>query len=211
MKLYDTDTFNSIVVEDLWPVEVDDEYIKEEIVLPQPENIPNLTAAFNAGAHLFWIGSTHRIPNSIRRALAPSLVAKIDLNEVMTSLNCRLEDLHATTKGLVPNLKQWNIGTGYPSNHSEDVTGAQIESLRANIQVTRLWLQSTLLETLFALEKGREPASGGQSNTDNQHWHQREYICQQLLSVIYNISQCNLEPNGNSLVSLKPFTANWKD
>lgn len=201
LPLYDKETFDSIPVEDILPIEVDDDYITDELVLPQPDDIPNLTTGFNTGARLFWIGCTQLAPSSRKRVLAPSSSARFDSNITIACLKSRLDDLQAATQGLGLKLDQWSFGSRDPSNPTEDVTGAQFESLRANVQVTHLWLQSTLLENLFSFEQGGEYSSDP-SDLESQHWSQRENICQQLLSVLYNIRQCSLEPNGNSLVSL---------
>lgn len=200
LKLYDADYFNSIIVEELWPIEVDDEYITKESVLPQPDPFLTLSAGFNAGAYLFWIGCTYQLSNSTKRVLAPGLGANVDSNETNQSLHYRIADLQAVSQGLVPKLEQWSVKTGLPSSHLEDIEGSHFESLRANIQVTRLWLQSTLLENLFAIERG-ERTSSDPIDPEKQYWDQREEICQELLLVLYNVRQYSLEPNGNSLVS----------
>lgn len=204
LKLYDADFFNSIIVEDLWPIEVDDEYITKEGILPQPDQFKTLTAGFNAGAYLFWIGCTHQVLGSTKRVLAPGLVASVDSNEIVRSLKYRIEDLQAVSQELVPRLEHWTVTLEPRLDDSEIIKGSHLESLRANVQVTRLWLQSTLLETLFAIERDGKTFSN-QIDPENKYWNQREEICQQLLLVLYNFRQCSLEPNGNSLVSWRKF------
>lgn len=103
--------------------------------------------------------------------------------------------------GLDPQLGRWNEMNSVTTQPPQDaIIFAQFESMRANIHVTHLWLTSTLFEQMLALQRLKENSEVS-AYEGQQHWNQREDICRQLLSILYNIKQANLEPNGNNIVS----------
>lgn len=122
-------------------------------------------------------------------------------------LHDRLYELKYVLDVIPGPLRQWAQATNLPSNYDGAAAGAaaslttdlqeqvvqiQFATMRANLHVTHLWLQSIIIDQLDALE--------GTENSDNRTrrllWDQREEICRQLLHVLHTIPESALEPNG---------------
>ena len=120
-------------------------------------------------------------------------------------LQALLQKANYVLDGLPPELTQWHRPTDKSREGIPGVYGtleaSQYESMRANICVTNLWIQSILFDRLAALAK--PPADSPRDDTafdQKRVWALKEGICRQLLNILYNISQANLEPNGGALV-----------
>ncbi|KAH8197570.1 hypothetical protein TruAng_008254 [Truncatella angustata] len=99
-------------------------------------------------------------------------------------------------------LRQWaqapaitpSFDEGSPSatDLHEDVVQLQFATMRANLHVTHLWLQSIVIDQLDAAEGTNDPDSLSRKAL----WAQREEVCRQLLHVLHTIPESALEPNG---------------
>lgn len=90
-----------------------------------------------------------------------------------TETSVRLRKLKYMLDSIPQDLRQWGTASGH------------LATIRANLHVTHLWLQSILFDQLEQVE-----------------WAEREDISRQLLHVLHSIPHQNLEPNGLHLVSL---------
>jgi hypothetical protein len=120
----------------------------------------------------------------------------------VTYLHERLYELKYALDIIPSPLRQWAQATNPPSNRDgaaplaadleEHVVQIQFATMRANLHVTHLWLQSIIIDQLDAME--------GTDTSDNRTrrllWDQREEICRQLLHVLHTIPESALEPNG---------------
>ena len=101
-------------------------------------------------------------------------------------LERRLQDLKYALDDAPRPFRQYALSDFDSASHS--LSSSQLGTLRANIHVTHLWLQSMLLDQLDLL------------TSPEQHWHEREDISTQLLHVLHNTPQADIEPNGLHLV-----------
>lgn len=179
----------------MWPLEVDDEFIMEKSLLPQPPGVPSLAKGFNAAANVFWVAAI--LPSRDMGSFFHS--ARFFPSEVLASAKSRLHNLNHALDSVDTHLGLWSTRNEETTPFkNSNVLFAQFESMRANIHVSHLWLKSMLFEQILALE-----GSTLVQTEQQQHWQQREDICSQLLSILYNIKQVNLEPNGYNIVSPK--------
>lgn len=123
-------------------------------------------------------------------------------------LRDRLHDLKYTIDGMPPQLRQWAAeDDGDALNgatlEQQSVMKAQFESMRANIHVTHLWLQSIILDQLDALMASEPSIATLLSSLPDTKamWAVREDISRQLLHLLHSIPEIHLEPNGHHLVS----------
>ena len=159
LTFLDATILRNINLEDLIPVDIDDEQIFENEIGPA-QSFP-LTTGFNIHSRVFWASLGHS-----EREDSPA------------DARSRLHSLKYMLDTIPRELRQW------PSlSHSTK----QIASIRANLHVTHLWLQSILLDQLEG---------------EQVQWAEREDISRQLLHVLHNIPHESLEPNGLHLVRL---------
>ncbi|RDW95118.1 hypothetical protein BP5796_00881 [Coleophoma crateriformis] len=77
----------------------------------------------------------------------------------------------------------------------------QFEIMKANIHITKLYLQSWILDRCPIPPSGRPGSRSGLSPPENEQWNiSREEIARQLLQVINICSQSTLESHGTSMV-----------
>lgn len=173
----------SIDLESLMPMDVEDEHIFSDQVMTAPKTLPTLTTAFVIHSRIFWyaLESSHDsgTPECLCCRSRSPTAQKAHLRGRLKELKYALDDIPSE-------LRQWAIPL--PGPQLERVTFSQFATLRANIHVTHLWLQSILLDHLDTLS----------SPEDN--WPEREVISSQLLHVLHSISQEDIEPNGLHLV-----------
>ncbi|PVH81573.1 hypothetical protein DL98DRAFT_170393 [Cadophora sp. DSE1049] len=204
----DETTMSTINLQELMPIEVDDEMIHEDFVQPQPEQYLSLTTGFNVASRIFWAsllpldspgspGAKEQYCNCVR-SKKPNLQ--------FTHLQERLYDLKYMLDGLPPQLRQWATVRDEEELDGLDiqqrrVLHSQYESMRANIHVSHLWLQSIVADQIDAL-RDREP-NGIQvdpvATTARNCWPEREDTCRQLLHILHGIPEIHLEPNGHHL------------
>lgn len=202
---------STINLEDLMPVEVDDEMIHEDFVQPQPEKNLSLVTGFNVASRIFWAsliplstpssaGTKDQCCNCVRSR-------KPDIQ--LAYLQDRMHDLKYMLDGLPTQLRQWatvrdDEGLDGLDTQQRKILHSQYESTRANIHVSHLWLQSIIADQIDALRE-RE-LSGSQADlvpsTTKDRWPEREDTCRQLLHILHGIPEIHLEPNGHHLVSV---------
>lgn len=201
----DANILASIDLEQLFPLEVDDEYIYEQTLLPQPDGVLSVVSGFNAASRVFW-----------KALLSPSEKIEDCYCERSRSsaaqfhhLKARLHDLHYLLDGLPPQLRQWQTTSDEPSLYGADLEQrrllkAHFATMRANLHVSHLWLQSIISDQVDAilLNATTREKLGASVPDHRTRWVEREHICRQLLHVLHIIPDVFLEPNGHHLVRL---------
>ncbi|KAL2063233.1 hypothetical protein VTL71DRAFT_5038 [Oculimacula yallundae] len=199
---------STINLQDLMPIEVDDEMIQENSVQSQPEEYLSLTTGFNVASRIFWasllplhppgpFGTKEQYCNCVRSSEA---------TKQFTHLQDRLYDIKYMLDGLPTQLRQWAAVRDEDGLEGLDVDQrrilhSQYESMRANIHVSHLWLQSIIADQIDALKDHDPNASQLDSVTlaTKDRWAEREDICRQLLHILHGIPEVHLEPNGHHL------------
>jgi hypothetical protein len=205
-----------IKLEELMPASVDDGYISSRGILPCPEHIAaaSLTAGYNIHSRIFSAALTHSSCCMCPQAKDPAVR--------LARLKDQLRHLKYMLDTVQPKYRPWNKITSAHSLLSEDdsVKNIQREVIRANIQITHLWLQIMLLDeidtikseqrgSILSPERSITQVFSGSSfspacetrTLDSGSWDERENLCRELLHTIHSFSHSALEPNGNALVS----------
>jgi len=167
----------------LMPVEVEDEHIFKHETISSPTSEVSMTTGFIIHSRLFWQAIENPYGNERGECLCcrdHSPAAQV------AHLERRLQDLKYALDDAPRPFRQYALSDFDSASHS--LSASQLGTLRANIHVTHLWLQSMLLDQLDLL------------TSPEQHWHEREDISTQLLHVLHNTPQADIEPNGLHLV-----------
>jgi hypothetical protein len=142
-------------------------------------------------------------------------------------LEARLQELKYSLDMIPAHLRQWTSATHHDSSVAVEEQAArtsQFASMRANLHVTHLWLQSIIIDQLDAAAQcvpaagpsilgTRCGSSSSSINTNSGYeqgtnpnsyrrqalWAHREEICRQLQHVLHAIPERDLEPNGMHL------------
>lgn len=208
--------FRSQDLEYLTPLEVDDEYISEDEILSQPEDKTPVTAGLSMLSRMYYlaISATLHVKVEMQATISPSTADEpqdIDRRNVVTKL-ATLKETFQKVKYLSDEVNQdfneWpksveSSSSCEASHSSQGPLIRQFEIMRANILVSRLWLQSVILEEIVALSTRNMTKAELQGDWEEQIqvlWNEREDICRQLLYTLRNFSYADLEPNGASLV-----------
>ncbi|KAK5059856.1 hypothetical protein LTR84_009739 [Exophiala bonariae] len=210
--------FDSNHLAALLPLDLDDEYITPNLLYQQPPSETPLATGFTGLIHIFLclMDLPHEVVGGPKISLSTTTgdsSAHYNNRPDYQVLTRMFERVKYVLDDISPQMALWqgeragsdaddNTTTTEASNTRAD----QIESLRANLQVTRLWVRSLIFERLLAIYHASThnnnatatPTELSKSH-DRQHWSEREDICEQLLAVLYNIKQKNLEPNGITL------------
>lgn len=190
---------------ELLPIEVDDEMILDDKILPQPQADLSLTAAFNYHSLTFWaaIAPTSSLGEKGFGEQTVPLESSTDPASRIVFLTERLQELRYVFDGVPRQLRQWGnaIVTEYESTPdveqpSRSLKAMQLESLRADLHITHLWLQSIINEEIETLKT----SSAWEPSPSTILWIEREDICHRMLHVLHSIPLSQLEPNGNHLV-----------
>jgi hypothetical protein len=201
---------STLNLEELMPLEIDDELILETTVLQQPTQEISITVGFNVHSRVFWTALTsphpRHSPNSKRQHC--NCVRAGDPNLQLAHLRSRLHDLKYMLDGIPSQLRQWvttEDDGAWPADASTErqrILKSQFASMRANIHVTHLWLQSIIHDQIYALSTNRSNGDSGNlpPPEPKRSWAEREDICRQLLHVLHGIGEINLETNGHHLV-----------
>jgi hypothetical protein len=201
-------------LEQLMPLEVDDEYIDDHKVLAQPAGAISVVVGFNTASRVFWtaLQSPTSEPGDCYCERSRSSLAQYH------HLQSRLGELRYMLDSLPPQLRQWQSPADDPTLYGTDpeqskLLAAQFATTRANIHVTHLWLQSILSDQMDAILLNPSVCEKlGPSVPEHQaRWIEREHICRQLLHVLWNIPDVFLEPNGHHLVSLARTPGTYGD
>lgn len=185
--------------------------ILEDRVLPQPPGRTPLATGFNVHSRVFWIALISTSSKSeARERQHCNCVRSIRPDLQLAHLRGRLHDLKYKLDGIPPHLRQWTTNLdslpGFEAVESEELRllSGQFASMRANIHVTHLWLQSIISDQIdiLLLNEGHHgtPVVASPSLTDSRVlWSEREDLCRQLLHVLHGISETYIEPNGHHL------------
>lgn len=199
-------------MENLLPLEVDDEFISEHKVMRQPEGRCSLTAGLNGMAainiHLMeadpantavsfhWTQSVKM--QEISCACAEDFRQRDVLcvaGERLSKLEHCLDNLDET---LSPRSETRRTGSSSPSS---ELLNSQLATIRANLHATHLWAQNILVESLRTSAESNLKGEA-LSLLEEFCWRTQERIDRQLLDLLRNIPRPNLLHNGLVLVSL---------
>jgi hypothetical protein len=175
-------TLESIDLGGLLPIDVDDEQILKHQIIPSPSSGSNLTTGFVIHSRIFWYALESPYgggrPDCLCCRSRSTAAQAVHLKGRLRELKYALDDAPLP-------FRLWS----QPDQCIDSkVTVAQLGTLRANIHVTQLWLQSILLDHLDSISSPEE------------NWADREAISTQLLHVLHAIPQEDIEPNGLHLV-----------
>ncbi|KAH6715720.1 hypothetical protein BKA61DRAFT_478470 [Leptodontidium sp. MPI-SDFR-AT-0119] len=205
LAFIDETSLQTTTLHKLLPVEVDDEMILADCILPQPQASLSLATAFNLHSLTFWAAITStRPPGNIGENASAASILSMSPASRITYWTRRLEELRYVLDGVAPQLRPWKMASVGESNleqplesTGEGLKSVQLESLRADLHVTHLWLQSIIIEEIAALKKSLSVVlDPDQLRT---LWNERQDICHRMLHVLHGISISRLEPNGNHL------------
>lgn len=174
----------------------------ENMILPREDrNGASLIDGFNIHSKVFWAAL---VPYTLNKNAASGVTTCQCQRIKNTTANVvylseRLQELKYMLDIVPGPLRQWAhapdlavVSDGDPTQLTDlhrSVVDLQFASMRANLHVTHLWLQSVLLD---ACEMGR----AADDSTRKALWSDREEICRQLLHVLHGIPEAALEPNG---------------
>jgi hypothetical protein len=201
----------------LLPLEVDDEFITEDEVLPQPANRLSLVAGLNA---LTAINKTLMESNVTASAISPQPYQSNDvghesgrrlgtcqcgrevtLTGPLAAAHERLHKLERCLDDLPPELAA-ERGTGALDSQPEisALLQSQYETMRANLHVTHVWAQNSLVELIIALSENEIHASAF-LETKKHCSRFQEDLARKLLKVLDTLPKVSLLPNGLTMVS----------
>lgn len=200
--------FDSEHLETLLPLDLDDEYITPNTLYQQPSSEAPIISGFTGLIHIFLclidlpeeaVGRP-RINSSNTAGTQPS--DRYTNRPEYRVLKRMFDRVRYVLDDISPQMTLWSAAAEADSStqNSDDTRLDQLESMRANLQVTRLWVRSLIFERLLAIYHTFSTPIGNEVQVhERSHWAEREDICEQLLAVLYNIKQKNLEPNGITL------------
>lgn len=207
------------------PIEVDDEYIFSDRILPQPEGTISLITGFNRNIRIYttmneligvemcyginffdWSAQKNILSNGLLSAkqAIEHLPPQLQIIKVEPGQDGSAELDQAGLKYCPPAFPE-----AQPNN---DVRRAladphrrrqlQTEIQKANIHASQLATRSYFVERYLNLRDARsENTQGMNHDGDDMVVEERELIVQDLLGVLASISQRNLEPNGQSMIN----------
>ncbi|KGO43055.1 Transcription factor, fungi [Penicillium expansum] len=197
---------HSINPEDLMPLGVDDEFIFEHEVLPAANIETCLVSGFIFHSRVFWAAIRSPNPNAAADDPCACIRAK-DPGAQVSYFQERLNCLQNLLIDIPSFLQPWESN---PENFNEGVVDEntkairlQLSSIRANLHVTHLWLQSLILDQLEAAQSHQQAqpsatSTGHQPAALDQRllWVEREKLCRQLFFILFNFPRLSLEANG---------------
>jgi hypothetical protein len=189
----------SVKAEDLIPLEVDDEFIFEHEVVFPPNAPPSLASGFILHSRIFWASIRSLDSNTTEHEPCPCLRVK-DFDAQITYYQTRLHDLKHLLEDVPSIFQSWEhtdeASTTGELDDPDAVRYSQFSSMRVNIHVTHLWLQSLVMDLLEAAQ------SHCQASFDIRSlWADREALSRRLLLIIFNSPPPALEANGLHLAN----------
>jgi hypothetical protein len=183
---------DAINLEDLMPLEIDDEFILENEILLSPPGLECLTTGFNINSRVFWTAIAQPAPGNgvdcpCRSSKDPAANVKY-LKDRLHNLKYMLDDIPSSFRQYASTLKVWDSA-------EHELVDSQVTTIRSNIHVTHLWLQSVILDQIGAILHNF-PESSSSTSDGKDLWREREDICRQLLHILHSIPGANHEPNG---------------
>lgn len=185
-------------------LELDDEYIFVDDILPKEDQKTSLATGLKVLTHLYDLAwETRQLCRDMQVADSGTPASFTAQKRYLDLLKAGFEKQKHALDNVPKEFDEWTISGSQPQE-TDPVLARQFEIMRANIRVTHLWLQSLIFEDIVSLStKGmlspRDQVSEATVNLRSL-WNDRENICRQLPHVLYNISHDNLAPNGSSLV-----------
>jgi hypothetical protein len=187
---------NSIKLEELMPLEIDDEFIQENGILLSPPGLPCLTTGFNINSRVFWAAILPSVPgNGVDRRYR----GLEDYSANLEYLKDRFHNLKYMLDDTPSSFRQYASTPKEGNSRGRDLLESQITTLRANVHVTHLWLQSVIMDRIDAIVHN-SPESSSDTPNAKDSWREREDICRQLLHILHSIPVANHEPNGCYLI-----------
>ncbi|KAI1129787.1 hypothetical protein F5Y10DRAFT_237640 [Nemania abortiva] len=207
------------------PVEVDDEYISSNQILPQPEGTISLITGFNRNIRIYM---------TMNELIGVEMCYGINFFDWSAQKNIIGNGLEAVKHAIEDLPLQLQIAKAEPDENDpagldaaglqycppafpeaqpdNDVRRALAEPLRrrqlqseiqkANIHASQLATRSYFVERYLNLRDAHpENARGAKDDRDVMVTEDRELIVQDLLTVLTSISQRHLEPNGQSMIN----------
>lgn len=198
---------NSIDPNDLMPLEVDDEFIfKNEIKFPEIPR-PCLVTGFIHHSRVFLAAIRDPHLNSSAKEPCPC-VRTHDLNLQVHYFQGRLDCLRNLLTD-IPSCLQLSalaprtIGVDWSIYGDVEKLQSQFASMRVNLHITHIWLQSLILDQLEVAQSHQQrqtsvlgPSNHTEAFDQRAMWLYREDLCRQLFFILYNFPQSSLEANG---------------
>ncbi|KAH8422415.1 uncharacterized protein LDX57_000169 [Aspergillus melleus] len=188
--------------DDLMPAEVDDEFIFEDKIQTPCTSIPSFVAGLNLNSRVFWAAARNPLLKDPKDEPCPCSRAR-DPGIEITYIRDQLHTLKFILDDIPPLLRPWMPMDGeIPTVSDADRIRSGFATMRANLHVTHLWVQSLLLDQLEAAQSryhSVQPTASEHevATMDPQTlWREREELCRQLFFVLHSLPQVNLEANG---------------
>jgi len=203
LTFLDPSLVETIDLESLIPIDVDDEAIFEDRIVPSLSSRPNLTTAYNLTSQVFWAAiESRQACTAVGSAPRICQCTQDHRHKQIAHLQRRLQDLKYSLDTIPPELRQWSVRpmplSPDMASNAPGVVVSQLGAVRGNLHITHLWLQSILLDQLEALLQDEPPPFDVPAYlaTVQSRWSERESLCTQLIHVLTKIPQKDLEPNG---------------
>ena len=216
LAFIDCSLLHDLDLENLLPVPQDDEQITEADYGTVDPNRSTLTMGFNWRSRLFWaaVSNMPGIHPRSRNIVHCHCTRLNDPASFMEHLRSRLHTLKYILDSAPWYLRQWGSNAddevigGFPLQpdvRERNILKSQFATLRADIHITHLWLQSIIMDQIdnFPLSLGSlsSPGSAGPSYPGPESdWFVREDISRQLLLLLCSIPEQSLQANGLYLV-----------
>lgn len=185
--------------EDLMPLEVPDEFILENEVLTPSDPAPCLETGFVLHSRVFWASILDICPKKAAEDPCPCIRAHHPQLQ-MSYFQDRLAALKHILDEIPVDFQAWQF-----EGREEDLTtmtDSQFSSLRVNIHVTHLWLQSLIMDQLEATHAHQQERGLSLLTFDQRAlWGEREELCRRLFFIIYHFPPLSLETNGLHLAN----------
>ncbi|CAG8029675.1 unnamed protein product [Penicillium olsonii] len=202
----DPAALQAINPEDLMPLEVDDELIFENEVLAPETTEPCLVTGFIVHSRIFWAAMRDPGPSPIggHCPCARANDTCLQIKHFQERLNC----LQYLGLNMPSFLQMWEPTQAIVNDHDADerkkTVQLQLASIRANLHVTHIWLQSLILDQLEAAQSHPQRRSSTHQVVDLDQkslWVEREKLSHHLFFVLFNFPRMSLEANGLHLAN----------
>ena len=210
LDFLDPSMVQGLDLEALLPSEVEDEVMTNRHSPSAAAHI-TLTTGFNIHSRLFWAALTALSPKERKNEFC-ACIQRSQASVRISHLQSRLHELRYMLDNIPQQLRPWATTADDHFDEDENLTGlevdtirSQFQTIRANIHVTHLWLQSIILDGLEAIVEHQQNHLSSPSSIATPSsvsfdtltaWSEREDICRQLLHVLHSIPEFNLETNG---------------
>lgn len=189
------------------PLDVDDELIFEHNVLATSNNESCLVTGFIIHSRVFWAAIRDPVPNPTG-GHCPCVRAKDSSIEII-HFNERLNCLRDLATRIPSGFQLWEPAHEQANEDAlddgEKIAKSQFASIRANLHVTLIWLQSLILDQLEAAQSHCQhgpPATESPTIMDQRLiWVEREKLCRQLFFILFNFPRLGIETNGLHLAN----------